>query len=190
MAKDMEGYMAKVIANMEQKTGKKMQEYVDLLRATGLTKHLEQVKWLKEHHGLGHTQAQIIAWEVSKPEDYVAPASEELLAAQYKGKEHLKPIYDKAVALLDALGEGWELDYCKGYVNALRGRQFFVIQPSTKTRVDLGFRLPGMETGGRLLPAKNVGGGSITHMVSITNPDHVDEQVADWIRMAFVAAAK
>jgi hypothetical protein len=190
VAQDMAAYQAKVIANMEKQSGKKLQEFVALLRATGIGKHKEQVAWLKEQYGLGNTQASIVAWEANKSDDHVEPTGEEILAAQYKGKESLKPIYEKVLAELATFGQDWELKYCQGYVAVIRGRQFLAIQPSTKTRVDLGLVLPGMEAGGRLLPAKNVGSGRTSHTVSVTTPDEVDAQVTDWLRMAYVGALK
>ncbi len=190
MAQDNDAYRAKVIENMEKKSGKKFAEFVEILRATGITKHKEQVEWLKANHGLGHTQAALVAWEVNKPDDYTPPTDEEIFAAMYKGKEHLKPIHEKVLEVLKGVGDDWDLKYCQTYVAVNRGRQFLAIQPSTKSRVDLGLVLTGMEAGGRLLPAKNVGSGRTSHMVSVTSPEEVDAEVAEWLRMAYVAAAK
>lgn len=190
MPVDKDAYQAKVIANMEKQTGKKMQEFVEFLRASGIAKHKEQVTWLKTQFGLGNTQASIIAWETNKPADYREPTEEELLAAQYQGKESLKPIYEKVLDVLGAIGDDWKPVYCQTYVAFARDRQFLAVQPSTKSRVDLALILPGMEAGGRLLPAKNVGSGRSTHRVAVTSPTEIDAEVAAWIRMAYEAERK
>jgi hypothetical protein len=47
-------------------------------------------------------------------------------------------------------------------------RTFAVLQASTRSRVDLGLRLPDREPGGGLLPAPAVGDRSCTVRVALT----------------------
>jgi hypothetical protein len=66
-------------------------------------------------------------------------------------------------------------------------RTFAVVQASTKSRVDLGLRLPGREPGGRLLPAKTIGNGDCTVRVGVTAVDGVDDEVVDLLDAAWSA---
>ncbi len=40
--------------------GKPIAEWKQLIRATGITKHLELVNWLKTEHGMGHGHANSV----------------------------------------------------------------------------------------------------------------------------------
>ena len=109
-----------------------------------------------------------------------------LLAVQYAGeKAQFRPIYDHLVKLAQQFGPDVELTTRKSYVALARGKQFAVIVPSTKTRLDLGLKLLGKPTTERLKEAKNLGSGSITHKVALHSLDDVDEEVIGWLKEAY-----
>jgi hypothetical protein len=111
---------------------------------------------------------------------------DEGLAAQYAGaKAALRPIYDRVLAVVQGFGDDVELQIRKTYVAFARGKQFAVVQPTTRTRVDVGLKLPGAPAGGRLEPTTNTGSGSMTHKVAVTSPDEVDEELIGWLRQAY-----
>jgi predicted transport protein len=115
-----------------------------------------------------------------------APPVEDPLAAQYAGpKAALRPIYDRLAALAQQLGGDVTLDPRKTYVSLARQRQFGVIQPSTRTRVDLGLKLPGVAPTDRLLAAGGFGSGNVTHRVALASLDDIDDQLIGWIRSAY-----
>jgi predicted transport protein len=122
-----------------------------------------------------------------KRREHDAPG--DLVAAQYAGqKAGLRPIYERLVAAALALGSDVELSPRKTYVALARGKQFAIIQPSTAARVDLGLRLKGRPTAGRLEAAGNFGSGSITHKVALASLEMVDDEVLGWLRAAYEAA--
>ncbi|NGO81702.1 DUF4287 domain-containing protein [Streptomyces sp. YC504] len=45
---------------MEKKYGRPIQEWIDLIRASPLERHMELVAWLKTEHGLGHGHANAL----------------------------------------------------------------------------------------------------------------------------------
>ncbi|MEU2249820.1 DUF4287 domain-containing protein [Streptomyces sp. NPDC019224] len=42
---------------IEKKYGRPVEEWLDLIHSSPLTKHMELVAWLKSEHGLGHGHA-------------------------------------------------------------------------------------------------------------------------------------
>lgn len=109
-----------------------------------------------------------------------------LLNDMYKGKETLLPLYESIVALAGRLGEELTVYQCKTYTVLRRGRQFAVIKPTTKTRIDVGFALPGVSEQGRLLLAKNLGGGNrITHRMEVHTSKDINEELRRWLTEAF-----
>lgn len=55
---------ASYFPSMEQKYGRPIREWQDLVRARLLAKHMELVAMLKEEHGMGHGHANAIVAHV------------------------------------------------------------------------------------------------------------------------------
>lgn len=114
----------------------------------------------------------------------------DMIEAQYSGgKTHLRPIYDQLVTLIQSFGEDVTIGPRKTYVAFGRKKQFCVIKPSTKTRLDVGLKLPGETTTDRLVDAGNFGSDSITHKVSLTSADEIDDELQQWLREAYDGVA-
>lgn len=183
--------MRAIIANLPTKTGRDLDAWVALIREQamgvgGMTKHREISEWLKREHGLGHNTAYILAAEALKPSDYVPPTTEEIIAAQYAGaKAALRPIFERVLAYVTALGDDVRIEPRQTYVAFARRSQFALIQPSTKTRVDLGLVLPDIAPTGRLGASTNFGSGSINRRVALATPADVDDEVEGWLLQAY-----
>jgi predicted transport protein len=183
--------MRAVVANLPAKTGRGFDEWVALTREQaidqlGMSKNGEVVNWLKREYGLGHSTAFIVAAEALKPADYVAPTDEQLIDAQYAGaKASLRPVFERVRAYVTTLGDDIRIETRQSYVAFARAKQFALIQPSTKTRVDLGLVLPGVAPSGRLAASTNFGSGSINRRVALTTLDGVDAEIEAWLRQAY-----
>ena len=184
--------MAAIIRNLPQKTGKDIGEWKAIARSDAverLASRKERIAYLQREYGLGHGQAQTILWEAEKPDDYVPPDDEELLAAQYAGEKHqLLPIAQRLITTARSLGEV-SVEMRQTYVSFVRRRQFALVQPTTRTTVDLGLVLPGHEPAGRLRSAGSFGSGRTTHRVTVSSLDEIDDQVRDWLRAAYAGDA-
>jgi len=88
---------------------------------------------------------------------------------------------------VNKLGKELEIASKKAYVSLRRKKQFAIIQPSTKTRLDLGLNLKGKETTERL-EASGSFNSMVSHRVKLTDVKEVDKEVIAWIREAFDAA--
>lgn len=176
-----------VDAGIRKATGKGLDEWVAVAKASGVEKHKAMVDHLKAEHGLGHGHANSVALRHFKS-DASAQSSDDLDAAMFsKGREVLRPIHEKLVAIVTGQGSDVELAPKKGYVSARRSKQFAILQPSTKDRYDLGLNLKGVEPGGRL-EASGSWNAMVTHRVRITEFAQVDDEVAGWIADAYARA--
>jgi hypothetical protein len=177
--------VAAIVANLPGKTGRTLEAWVALVRSHGSGSNKERIAWLKQEHGLGHVQAGIIVDKAAKPDDHVEATPEELFAAQYAGpKAALRPIYDRLARAAQALGRDVTLDPRVTSVTLLRRRQFGLIQPTTRTRVDLGLVLPGAAPTGRLQATGSFGSDRTTHRVALSSVDEVNEEVLGWLGAA------
>jgi hypothetical protein len=188
MAKSPEEMRRDMIANLQDKTGKSLAEWLKVIGASKRSKHGEIVALLKGQHGVTHGYANQIALEALRPADAPAPGSAALIEAQYAGpKAALRPIYDALIARVGKLGSDVELSPKKGYVSLRRSKQFGLIQPSTATRVDVGINLKGQTPTARL-EASGSFNAMVSHRVRVSSVAEVDAELAGWLRRAYEAA--
>lgn len=176
----MDKALQTMIDNMPEKTGKSLEEWKKLLKAKTFTKHSEAVKYLKTEHNITHGYANTIA-SLSKEENN---STDDLVGMQYKGKENLVPVYNGLIKFINSLGSDVTITPKKSSVSIIRKRQFVLIKPATKTRIDLGFKLKDKPTTDRL---ENSGpfGTMCTHRVRISEVKEIDKELKSWIKEAY-----
>ena len=110
----------------------------------------------------------------------------ELVKSQYEGKESLIPIYEELIKVIGQLGKDVKFTPKKDSVSCIRNKQFVLIKPATKTRIDLGLKIKGKEPQGRL---ENSGpfGTMVTHRVKLEQIGDIDEEVKEWLKEAYVS---
>jgi hypothetical protein len=175
-----------MIRNLGEKTGKSLSEWTTLVNQSGLEKHGQIVTMLKSDHGITHGYANLIAHEARGSASIHAEA-DDLVAMQYGGKVSLRPIYDRIAEAVQAFGDDVDLSPKKTYVSLRRKKQFGLVQPSTRTRLDIGLQLQGVEPGSRL-EASGSFNRMVSHRVRLTEPSEVDDELVSWLRHAYEAA--
>jgi predicted transport protein len=116
-----------------------------------------------------------------------ATDTDALIVNQYKGKEHLKPFYEKLIAEIKQFDGDFNIDPKKAYVSLKRKKQFITLNPASKTRFEIGFNLKGVEAQGRLEAEKP--DGICSHKINLLDINDIDQEVIDWVKMAFAKAA-
>ena len=190
MAKSPEEMAAAMIANLKDKTGKTLPQWLKVCKGCKLEKHGQIVKFLKSDHGVTHGFANLIAHEhlSGGATKAVQGGDDSLVDSQYsKGKEDLRPIYDAIIAAVKKLGGDVEVAPKKAYVSLRRSKQFAIIQPSTKTRVDLGLNLKGEPVTDRL-EASGSFNSMVSHRVRLSEKKDVNAELKKWLKKAYEAA--
>ncbi|HUP16648.1 MAG TPA: DUF4287 domain-containing protein [Acidimicrobiia bacterium] len=176
--------LATMTANLEQKTGRSMTAWIEVVLASGKAKHGEMISYLKEQHGFSHGYANLVVHAAREKAAGGPIADDDLVAAQYVGKEGLRPIYESLIKAVIKFGNDVELAPKKAGVSLRRSKQFALIEPTTKTRIDIGINVKGMAPTDRLKAA----GGMCTHKVGVTGLDQVDAELIGWLREAYERA--
>ena len=179
----MDKALQTMIDNMPEKTGKSLTEWKDVLKTKSFTKHSEGVNFLKKEHGVTHGFANTIV-TLSKEENN-SPA--DLVAQQYKGKENLTPIYEALLKVVKTFGDDVTITPKKTTVSIIRKKQFALIKPATKTRIDLGLKIKNKPTTDRL-ESSGPFGSMCTHRVQLTDASQVDGELIDWLKEAYKKA--
>lgn len=180
------------LAALKQKTGRRLDEWIQLVQKKAPAGEKERRAWLKAEHGLGMNYAWWIAEQsVGKgddgnPETYLRQA-EEFVDSMYSGpKEPLRPIYEELLKLGRSLGSDVKVCPCKTMVPLYRKHVFAQIKPTTRTRIDLGLALKDAKIPKRLIDTGGLAKKDrITHRIEITSVKDIDAEVKKWLKTAY-----
>lgn len=187
------------LANIQTKTGRSLDELRAAVAASGKTKHGEVRTWLKETFGLGHGDANTLAHIARESAAGPAPAAAgaagggagDVLDEIYAGpKAHLRAVHEAVMAVVNGLGEH-EVAPKKGYVSLRRKKQFAMLGPKARDRVELGINLkPGAgeaDVASERVVAQRPG-GMCHYIVMLRTVEDVDDEVVAALTRAFTAA--
>lgn len=174
----MDDAAATALANLAAKTGRPVSEWLELARTRIPLGHKAALESLKAEFGIGHGYANQLMLVVRAEQ---APVDDPV-DAQYSGaRAGLRPLYDALIKQASALGDDVEVAPKKATVSLRRKKQFALLTPATKDRIDLGLNLPGAPGTQRLL----VAGGMCTHKVGVRTLDELDDELLGWLRAAY-----
>jgi hypothetical protein len=179
--------------SLREKTGRTLDEWIELVCREGPPSEMERRDWLKTRHQLGTNTAWWIAGrslgvgvEDGDPAAYLV-AAEGYVELMFAGKRsRLRPLYNKLLTLGLSMGDDAKACPCKSIVPLYRHHVFAQIKPASSTRIDLGLALQDTAPTRRLI---DTGGlekrDRITHRIEITTPSEIDAEVEMWLRRAY-----
>jgi hypothetical protein len=176
----------RIAEQITRETGMDVAAWNARIRERSSSNAAELKAWLNEQGVTGYP-AMLLRFETFGYPDYLQASANELIDGQYADKPAIRPIYDRLIEALPDVGEV-EVQARKTYV-ALIGpkRTFASIQPTTKTRVDIGLRFDDATLARGLEPAKSIGQSSMTHKLALSALDDVDAESIGWLRRAYEA---
>jgi len=176
----------RIAAQTKRETGSDVAAWNKRIKDRGPSSAADLKAWLNEH-GVDGYPAMLLGFETFGYPDYLEASADELIDGQYRDKPAIRPIYERLIEHLPVVGEV-EVQTRKTYV-ALIGpkRTFASIQPTTKTRVDIGLRFDDATLAKGLEPATSIGQSSMTHKLAISSVDEVNAESIGWLRRAYEA---
>jgi hypothetical protein len=183
----------KWIAELKQKTGRSLDEWMNLIKKEGPPTEGERRDWLKAMFQLGTNSAWWLAersvgkgGEDGDPDSYLK-AAERFVDEMFAGKKAgLRPIYETLLKMGLGLAKDVKACPCQTIVPFYRNHVFAQIKPATLKRIDMGFALQDTKAKGRLI---DTGGFAkkdrITHRIPVTSIDEIDDEVRHWLRVAY-----
>ncbi|HTQ62146.1 MAG TPA: DUF5655 domain-containing protein [Candidatus Solibacter sp.] len=185
----------KWVAELKEKTGRTLEEWIALARSEGPKEGQARREWLMKKHKMGTNSARWISDRVAgkggeedSPEAYLKTAVV-YVEEQYAGaKAKLRPIYEELLRMGRSVGTDVKACPCKTMVPLYREHVFAQIKPTTNTRIDLGFALTHFK--GKL-PKRLIDTGGmakkdrITHRIEIRAAREIDGEVRKWLKTAY-----
>lgn len=183
----------KWVADLKDKTGRSLDDWLQLLKKEGPSGEKQRRDWLKKEHGMGTNSAWWLAeraegkgTEADDPEAYLAAAGRYVETMYAGGKEGLRPIHNALMKLARGLGKDIRICPCQTIVPVYRHHVISQIKPTTKTRIDFGYALKDTKATGRLI---DTGGFAkkdrITHRIPLTSLEEIDDEVKHWLQVAY-----
>jgi hypothetical protein len=168
-----------------ERTGDGLKTWNERVLKSGKKDEASLRAWLSEKGVTGYPAMLLVMERFGYP-DYLQTSPEDLIENQYADRTATRPIYDALLALLPEVGE-IEVQARKTYVAFLTPkRTFSALVPTTKTRSDLGLRLPATQkASGKLEVARNFAQSSVTHKIGLTSADDLDDEVIGWLKRAY-----
>lgn len=178
--------MAAVAANLQQRTGRSLPEWVELVNASGIDALDQKAvrNWLKTQHGVPQNSQWEIAETAACAAGWVRPSVEGYIDSQYTGpKAHLRPLFDRLREIIEALGDDVRAEGRSTYTPFVRRRQFAAVAAASRVRLEVGLRYTNPPASPRLSPAKAP--GQATHKLSVSSLEEIDEEVAALLRESY-----
>ena len=179
------------LKNIETKTGKSLAELTRQIEASGLTKHNQIRDFLMQEFKLGIGDAGMLVHYALKTDGQSAAQAsgasmDEVTSQIYAGKtETQRQVHDRMMQEVEKLGP-FEIAPKKGYLSLRRKRQFAMLGPASKARVELGLNLKGLPGTERLIQLPP--GGMCQYKVFMSGPDELDAELLGWLRLAYDSA--
>lgn len=173
-----------MIENLYKNTGKTLDQWIAIVVKEKLEKHGEVINFLKETHGLTYGFANLVAHRANGTDAGSAENTDDLIEKQYKGKEHLKPLYDRLMGEIQNFGRDIEIAPKNAYVSLRRKKQFAILQPATKTRFEIGINLKDHEPKGKL-EAVNTPNAMCSHRINLADTKDIDSEIVGWLKLAY-----
>jgi predicted transport protein len=172
--------------NLFKNTGKDLEEWKKIALTSGFEKHGELVNFLKTVHRLGHGYANFIVHKAKSSDAGSADDKSELIDNQYKGKENLRPYYETLMAGILKIGGDIEVAPKNASVSLRRKKQFCLLEPKTKTRLEVGLNMKGVEPQGIL---ESYGSNTMcSHKIRVESAADITPEVFAWIKKAYEQA--
>ncbi|WP_026897524.1 DUF5655 domain-containing protein [Daejeonella oryzae] len=185
MAKTAGEFEQEFIQTAKEKTGKSLEEWLELVKKTGYSKQMEILNWLKKEHQLNHMQAQFVAGIFLNNGQVVYQNESNLLENQFAKCEDMRPLFDAVSKKILFNFPDAQIIPKKTYVSFTAKKEFAAINIKPK-EIRLGIDLGDEPFTEDLQKTKLTGPmPRISHMVVIQHINDLNEQVSFHLQQSY-----
>jgi len=185
MAKTSGEFEQEFIQTAKEKTGKSLEQWLPVVKASGLNKQMEITNWLKAEHKFNHLQGQLLAGLFLNNGKPVYQNETSLLENQFIKCEAMKPLFEEVSSKILSLYKDATLIPKKTYLSYTAAREFAAINIKPK-ELRVGLDLGDMAFTETLQKSKLSGPmPRISHMVVITDTKHFNKQLIEYLQLSY-----
>lgn len=190
MAKTSGEIEKEFIDTAKEKTGNSLQEWLQLVKSSGIEKRNDMLDWLKKQHSLNHLQAQLIAGIFLNNGNPVYIEETNLLENQFAKCANIRPLFDAVAKKILTAFPGTQMIPKKTYVSFTATREFaaFNVKPN---EIRLGLDLGELPFDDLVQKTKLTGPmPRISHMLIFTAIDQFDCKAITLLQQSFSRTLK
>ena len=186
MAQKTSGEIEKeFIENLKTSTGKDLGDWLKNLKASGIEKRNDLVKFLKEENGFGHMNANLLTGIYLNGGKPVYESTEDLLENQLAKAETMRPLYEAFITFIKNAFPDAAVLPKKTYVSIMEKREFAAINIK-KTELRIGFDLGDKPFDEIVTKSKLTGPmPRISHQVIVTEEDQLDNAIIKLLKDSY-----
>ena len=185
MAKTSGEFEQEFIQTAKEKTGKTLEQWLPVVKASGLARQMEITNWLKAEHSLNHLQAGLLAGMFLNNGKPVYQNETNLLDNQFLKCEEMRPLFDEVSEKILKAFPGTQLIPKKTYLSFTATREFAAINIKPK-EIRLGVDLGEESFTDSLQKSKLTGPmPRISHMIILADPKQLDKAVMEHLQSSY-----
>lgn len=185
MAKTSGEFEQEFIQTAKEKTGKTLEQWLPVVKKSGLSRQMEITNWLKAEHGLNHLQAQLLAGLYLNNGKPVYQNESSLLDNQFTKCEEMRPLYGSVSEMILKHFPDAQVIPKKTYVSFTATREFAAINIKPK-EIRLGIDLGDMSFTETIQKTKLSGPmPRISHMAVITDMKQFDKKLIEYLQLSY-----
>ncbi len=185
MAKTSGEFEKEFIQQAQEKTGKSVNEWLPLIKKSGLMKTMEIANWLKTQHGFNHMQATLLAGLYLNNGKPVYQDETSLLENQFVKCASMRPLFDKLEKLILKNFNSAQLIAKKTYLSFTETREFAAVNIKPN-ELRVGLDLGEMPFSDFIQKSKLSGPmPRMSHMVVISSADELNDQLLNYLQQSY-----
>lgn len=190
--------MAKTSAELEREfietakgqTGRSLEEWLKITKASGIGKRNDILEWLKKGHGLNHLQAQFVAGIFLNNGKPVYANQDGLLDSHFAKAPGMRAVFDAIASKVMSGFQGTQVIPKKTYLSFTAVREFIAVNVKP-AEVRVGLDLGDEEFTDTVQKAKLAGPmPRFTHMIVMTQPGQLNNKILSLIGKSYDRAHK
>ncbi len=185
MAKTSGEFEKEFIDTVKEKTGKTLEQWLPVIKTSGLSRQMEILNWLKTEHKFNHMQASLLAGLYLNNGKPVYQNETNLLENQFIKCEAMRPLFDEISSKIVTLFPGTQLIPKKTYLSYTATREFAAINIKPK-EIRLGMDLGDATFNDTVQKSKLTGPmPRISQMIVITDAVQFDKTLIEYLKLSY-----
>lgn len=185
MAKTSSELEKELIDTAKKQTGRSLEEWLKIVKASGIEKRNDILEWLKKGHGLNHLQAQLISGIFLNNGKPVYVNEDGLLDSHFTKCPDMRPIFELISKGVISNFQGTQLIPKKTYLSFTAVREFVAVNLKAN-ELRIGLDLGDEPFTSPLQKAKLSGPmPRFTHMVVVTEPGGFNKELMSLVKKSY-----
>lgn len=173
-----------IIRNLKEKTGKSIDEWIEVLTKKELQDKKEIIAFLKTENGLGHFQAHKVFEHFNGKDNYEDPST---FADTIFNTKKSKELYEFSKSKILEIAKDIRIQPCKTYIPFYRKNQFAILTKTKDEALILGINLPENQSNPRFSNKQTKGSIRINAQTVIQSKADFDNEIISTLKEAYKA---